>query len=502
MAENNEMMEDIIDSHPERMNNLSKYYPFFKLMDNAFGSYKDIDVKDLDMPYLVLAVLRYLIEENHFNHKKVTYDDICGFIGCRIREDFGLTPEPDRMKALESYIFDKMCNDGRPFILTWFDPCAKKKRISRIRFIESRYDQGQLHYILTEEALSFYLDTKEIREESRISVEHILLSKMVSSKNFKGGLDVVARIGQEVSRLEASKDQVLRLLGHHVFEGVQALDDFMNRGMAWFEQEHEMFAKNKALVDQAMAMCTENETLKEINALDRALKTVMRKHENLLDACTKLQIQADQMISRAKHNRFRKAMDFENYKARMMEADSLEALAAFVKPLFGLKMRKTLPLSQLDDLLTCKIEEAAEKERIVTGRTREYIYEDEAADLRIETNFKYFLKILFERLLARGRVSLTELNRLYTLRLGSDICDNGDYYTFLAHISQKNFYDLSKAAVSPDTFLEAATAKFLISSEWARYRLLKFKLTYMPETLIETKEGFYISEIIFERTEE
>ena len=167
----------------------------------------------------------------------------------------------------------------------------RKKEFQESGFIESRYDQGQLHYILTEEALSFYLDTKEIREESRISVEHILLSKMVSSKNFKGGLDVVARIGQEVSRLEASKDQVLRLLGHHVFEGVQALDDFMNHGMAWFEQEHEMFAQNKALVDQAMAMCTENETLKEINALDRALKTVMRKHENLLDACTKLQIQ-------------------------------------------------------------------------------------------------------------------------------------------------------------------------------------------------------------------
>ena len=73
------------------------------------------------------------------------------------------------------------------------------------------------------------------------------------------------------------------------------------------------------------------------------------------------------MISRAKHNRFRKAMDFENYKARMMEADSLEALAAFVKPLFGLKMRKTLPLSQLDDLLTCKIEEAAEKSVLSPG---------------------------------------------------------------------------------------------------------------------------------------
>ena len=146
----------------------------------------------------------------------------------------------------------------------------------------------------------------------------------------------------------------------------------MNRGMAWFEQEHEMFAQNKALVDQAMAMCTENETLKEINALDRALKTVMRKHENLLDACTKLQIQADQMISRAKHNRFRKAMDFENYKARMMEADSLEALAAFVKPLFGLKMRKTLPLSQLDDLLTCKIEEAAEKRAYCHPENTEY----------------------------------------------------------------------------------------------------------------------------------
>ena len=88
MIENHEMMEDVIESHAERMKNLSKYYPFFKMMDNAFTGYKDMDCKDLDMPYLVLAVLRYLIEENHFNQKKVTYEAVCTFIGERIRGRF------------------------------------------------------------------------------------------------------------------------------------------------------------------------------------------------------------------------------------------------------------------------------------------------------------------------------------------------------------------------------------------------------------------------------
>ena len=39
MAEN--MMGDIITDHRERMLNLKKYYPFFKLIDTNFSQFKD-----------------------------------------------------------------------------------------------------------------------------------------------------------------------------------------------------------------------------------------------------------------------------------------------------------------------------------------------------------------------------------------------------------------------------------------------------------------------------
>ena len=57
MAEN--MLGDIISDHRERMLNLKKYYPFFKLIDTSFASFKGGKYEILDMGYIVMAVLRF-----------------------------------------------------------------------------------------------------------------------------------------------------------------------------------------------------------------------------------------------------------------------------------------------------------------------------------------------------------------------------------------------------------------------------------------------------------
>lgn len=498
MSENQKMMSEIIDSHGERMRNLSKYYPFFRLWEGGLSSYKDGIYADVDMSYITLAVIRYFIEENRFNQRMVGCGQACAFIRDILTEDFDIT-DGGEAGALAAYIFDKLCNDGRPFVFSWFDPKDKKRRVFRLRLIESRYSDNQITYALTEEAIAFYLDTKEVRDESRISLDNILLSKMVASKNFGGALEVLMRINQQVMRLEAQKDGIIRLLGHNVFEGVRALSDFMDNGLKWFEEEQRLFAQNKILVDKAMAMARTAESAKAVYDLDAALKTAMKKHSDLLGMCTALQVRSDEMVKRAKHSRFRVSVDFEDYMEKMMEADSIKALEAFVKPLFLMKLNKTFSLGQLDDMLCYKPEENAVTETSAAGEWRDYVYDDELAEARIQHNFNYFLKVLFEQVSEKGTVALSYLNHLYEMKFGSEIYLNGDYYAFLTHLSQKKIYDLGAVGEVQDTFLEGMMAKFLKTENGRRFTELKFELSFKPEERLSLPNMFDMTEIVFER---
>ena len=56
------MIGEIITEHRERMLNLKKYYPFFKLIDTSFYQFKEDRYEALDMGYIVMAVLRFFIE--------------------------------------------------------------------------------------------------------------------------------------------------------------------------------------------------------------------------------------------------------------------------------------------------------------------------------------------------------------------------------------------------------------------------------------------------------
>ena len=73
------MLNDIITEHKERMLNLKKYYPFFKLMDVSFAQFQEGRYEMLDMGYIVMGILRFFIEENNFKEKDVTYPEYLDF---------------------------------------------------------------------------------------------------------------------------------------------------------------------------------------------------------------------------------------------------------------------------------------------------------------------------------------------------------------------------------------------------------------------------------------
>ncbi len=508
MPQENILVNDIITDHRERMLNLKKYYPFFKLSEVSFSWYKEGIYDSLDMGYILMAVLRFFIEENNFKERDVTYSEYADFMSRCIRRDFNLNPPQGDMGVLVDYIFDKLKNDGKPFVFRYFDPVDRKKKISRVRLIESRIEDGTVWYSVSPEAIEFYLDTKEIKDESRISIEQILLEKMIKSKDFKGGTDVVRRINKEVDRLWLKKNQVMALLAADIFSGLEAYEDFFNTGIKWFDEEQKLFIKNSELISAAQKRAESDKSnddyasyLKitgEIYQLDTELKIAMNNHLKLLSACTQLGIMADEMVKKAKLGRLRPSFDFRNALQLAMKQDDITLLGPLVRPIMGLNINKTFGIRRIEELLTYRAGREEKAELIEDSVVENIVYDDELEDERIRQNYSSLIKLLLSLLKRRESFELRTFNELAVKIFGDALFDNGDYYSFLVHLCQKKEYSFDADKHTMETFLDEIFMECAQKQEYEQYLGMHFTIEPEEQDEITPADGFTISDIHFQ----
>ena len=461
MAKQYVMINDIIEEHNARMYNLRKYYPFFVLSETAFTQYKDGRYNSLDMGYITMAVLRFFIEENNFNERDITYPQCEAFIKELLIRDFDIEIEDEDMADLILYIFDKIRNDGKAFEFTFYDPGKKQKKTGRVRLIDSRITDGKVLYYITADGIEFYLDTKEIKDESKINVEQVLLEKMITGENFKGGIEVVKRINSEVNRLVREKDDIVDLLSYDVFAGAEAYEKYMKTVGKWISEEQKLFAKNKALVDKAVAKAnfdhlTKGSTLlDEISQLELELKKTILKHGNLINSTMELQNISDNIIQKAKLKRLRPVFDFEKELQKMIREDRPDKMGMILAPLFAPAITKSFSMTSIDNLLTLKSEDEA---KMVTAKKEDvnanFRYEDEIEEERSGRNYGKLFFELMDVLARWKKLSLKEFNGFLEIRFGKEIYENVDYYAFLTHLAQKKEYDISRMLKKQDTMLE------------------------------------------------
>lgn len=545
MAEKYIMIHDIMSEHKDRMLNLKKYYPFFVLCDTTFSQYKEGKYIDLDMGYITMATLRFLINENNFHESEITYDQYEQFLSEILKREFSLVAEPEEEKELIGYIFDKIKNDGKAFTFPYFDPEEKKKKNARVKLIDSRIVDGVVLYHVTTDGIEFYLDTKEIKEESNISVQQLLLEKMIQSENFAGGIEVVKRINNEVSRLSLQKKEVLDLLSYDVFSGAKASEEYMETVAKWFDEEQKLFEKNRALIDKAFQkanvaqkemlqregikkayqseaengvfaddtvldysssdrkmVLTGSVMLREIHKLDTELKKTIIKHGELIKETIELQNIADEMIARAKLRKLRPVFHFRDALKKTMDGNSPDKLGMLLMPLFMPKLTKTFAVESIDHLLESKVENQDYGEKIEKKEVNaDYVFEDEIEEERIANNFTRLFEELLEQLWKHGKTTLPELMAIYEIKFGKEIYRNGDLYSFLVHLAQKEQYDLKKMQDKQDTFLEGLVMNRLSVEKKDQYGDMVFTILFDAEHSLKfgdgKKEGFTITDMGF-----
>lgn len=494
MALKHVMINDIIAEHSARMQNLKKYYPFFVLNETTFSQYKDGKYGFLDMGYITMASLRFLINENNFHEKDITYEEYESFMAELLRRDFLLEEPAEEEKQLILYIFDKLKNDGRAFEFKFYDPETRANKVARIKLIESRIENGQVLYTITSDGIEFYLDTKEIKDESKINVSQLLLEKMITSNNFKGGIDVVKRINSQVIQLKLEKEQVLKLLGIDIFEGAKAYEKYMDTTAKWFSEEQKLFAKNKALVDKAIEKASfensgeegvptlKSKALEEISMLETELKKTIYNHSQLIAETMELQQVSDNIISRAKLRKLRPIFDFRQTLLKLMTEDEPSKMAHVVMPLFAPRLDKTFSIKSIDNMLTLRSEDKLKGEKVEKASLDfDFEYDDEILDKKIGANFAKLFYELLDQINKWNKVTLKELNGILEIKFGEEVFANRDYYSFLVHLAGKREYSMAHMLEKQDTLLEEMVILHMAKEDKEKFKDMSFSISFGEE---------------------
>ena len=508
MTEQTTMLREIIEEHSDRIKNMKKYYPYFRLAETTLTQYKEGQYANLDMGYMTLAVIRFFIEENNFKEKDVTYQEYYAFLQELLKRDFELELEKEEEQELIAYIFDKLKNDGKPFSFDYYDPMDHKRKTMRCRFMDSKIEDGVVYYYITSDAIEFYLDTKEIKDESTINVEQLLLEKLIGAQNFRGGTEVAKRINHEVGRLMRQKNEVLGILSYDVFAGVEAFEKFMGGTMRWFKEEQKLFHKNTDLIRKALERAEQDgqqgdyqsryyQAIDEIYQLELELKKAVVKHSELLGACTELQKKVGELVRKSKFAALKRSLDFKRMGQRLLERDRADLLEALVMPLFDINAEKTLHLGRLEELLLVNPEREETPEAVSEGEEQAYIYEDEVEDARIQANYVLLFENLLKTLQEKECITLEQWQGQLRIQMGEQIVKNADYFSFLVHLAQKKEYEMKQITEKPDTFLEEAVRVFL--EEHPEYKDLTMKLTMLPEEELQVGIHMSVTNLLMER---
>ena len=508
MTNQTTMLREIIEEHSDRIKNMKKYYPYFRLAETSLAQYREGQFACLDMGYITLAVIRFFIEENNFKEKDVTYQEYYSFLKELLKRDFELELEKEEEQDLIAFLFDKLKNEGKPFSFEYYDPTDHKRKTMRSRFMDSKIEDGVVYYYITSDAIEFYLDTKEIKDESTINVEQLLLEKLISTQNFRGGTEVAKRINNEVGRLMRQKNEVLGILSYDVFAGVEAFEKFMGSTMRWFKEEQKLFVRNSDLIHKALERAAADgeqgdyqsryyQAIDEIYQLELELKKAIARHSELLGACTALQKKVGELVTKANFSALKRSMDFKRMGQRLMERDRADLLEMLVMPLFDVYTGKTLHLGRLEDLLMVSPEKAEVAETVAEGEEQVYVYKDEIEDARIQKNYILLFENLLQTLEQKTFFTLKEWQDQLKVQMGEKVVRNADYYSFLVHLSQKKEYEVKMMIEKPDTFLEEAVKVFL--EEHKEFGEMTFSLQMLPEEELLLGAHMSVTNLMIER---
>ncbi|WP_370575878.1 hypothetical protein [Methanomethylovorans sp.] len=423
----------------ERLRRLKNSFPFFKLY--VYSSQGER--VPYDAAYLAIDILTLLIEEGTLKSRPVPVGDIETHIA-KVLKDMYPSQEYNSREVSRA-ILELMETDrnGSTYLFEHIDPIKNKTASYYVSLI--RYNITTKGYEITEDGLDFMISTKELPEESRISVGLILFKKQIESHSFMNALSTVQELNLNVIRKKESKQVLLKKM---LYGGADVREDFSKYKTDVFSQlkeEEELFeqvrkslqeiVKNPdgiAIINKSDVKITEQDFVilsKITSELDRGYDL----HSSLLNDFTSISKEYDDICSNRLNSlfdmrwRFREILESNIKMNRQNDVHVVE-----MQPLCMPKVPRHFSILKIfEPQIVSRRKSAIDETREQGEWTTTKLLDDEVKERQLN-NFNIYAHYLLDIITSMdGEAALEDFLKHIESRLGSESLYNIDLLPFL-----------------------------------------------------------------------
>lgn len=495
----------IVEDLSIRQENLAKYMPFFELYTL---NKRSLLYTHLDMGFLILGILAHLLYEGHLKDKGLTFDEIEVFLQKLISESYQITYEGQELADLTRYILDKLQNGGSPFSYYYYHQGLSKVQETKLRYISYTRD-GKLEknfYRITSTGIDFLLQTKEFGEESKISIQLILLRKLVDSEDFGSALNTLENINIEIKKEAKRKGEILEELSYGFTESYENYTQNVRKRL---EDEQSLFKETLSYLNslefeylyqiEPGQMTAKEQRFKTfIIDMKMALTETVELHSLLLDTVVDLRQRAEEMLMMRRKTIFKENFSFQHYLEGALCKNDVRGLKMAMDSLFNIRLPKQFAPTRIDHLLLLK--DVINEEKEILDETNQETMYIETLDAQIEERLCFNYELMFRELLLlvkeKGQISLSDYLAALKLRYGTKVCENYDLSSFLLTLTQNKGGNHGEKVFD---FKLLSRGEFKVpDAEWFYHKIISEteSLACFKESTfnVEVKRGEYIEE--------
>ena len=433
--------EQIISEIPKRQEHLSKYFPFFSMLE----SMKSGKYRNYSSSTLVIGLMSFMLYEGKLKEKELYFLDIQEFLSKFMLRHYNVQFTEEEAIDFTRDMLDKLGNKGLRFSYNYLNPLKNAEYTESVQYISASPDRktGSHKYFLTNVGIEFLLNTKEFGDESKISIYLLLLQKQLKNNNLEEVLNKLVTINAEIKKQIEEKQELIELLVYAPNDKFEEYLDYKNRAIITLLDEEEMFSYTREQVLTYEKNYLENMSKPEkakvkdapiiLEKIKRELERNIVNHASLMNSVLELSKEIPKIRADRMRRMFKSSFNFEAQANEILKMDDLELLKYLINPLLTPKTIKSFNISKIGEMFSYKEKVSSNEKKEVNDEEllgEIYTIEDEVSD-RLYCNYSFYMRELLCLLAKNESIDLDLFIKHLSKNYGNQIVENRDFISFV-----------------------------------------------------------------------
>lgn len=519
-----QLVEDFRQDIEQRIDNVADFYPLAEILNH-----RNIEDSVLQLvPELCFLFLTYLIYIGKSNFRGVSFLELNEFVQYKAIPILEIpVTEDDKIKQLTNKTLDALQNDGHNYSFLTHRFSKKGDVWKYVKFVEiKRSDDGTLLYYITDQGIDFYLRSKELPEEAKITINLLLFQKQMEKGTYVFAYETVQRLNMAVRQKQDQRYSILKAFQNGQMEAYDTYIAYHQEIIAQGEEEKELFDVSKANIENAReefyqkiqkndASQNDEDNYNFIQIIEGELSKTIDIHTELLSNAVGFMNDFDKELNLQREMLFVERFDFHNTFSWLSQNSQPSKLKYLFEPLLSTKANKRFNPADVFRPQRKSVKHQA-KDIIEVGIISDQPTLDQAVTKQLHENFVSYSKQLLELLLQNNRMMILSdlldyiekqggLSNIYTGDLISYIIKLNDGEKVEGH--QRDIVIVKDAVNIEDGMPSIGgilfEAKQMLEKKFADlFRYERLLVTSMPnEPEIDVIKGLKITNMQFELKE-